>query len=830
MKGLTLALRMLRRNWRAGEMRVLLLAVVIAVASLTSVNVFTDRIERALSYQANTLLGGDLVVSSDYPIPEQYSEDAQTQGLQAVRAQEFPSMVVAGDNSALVMVKAVTEGYPLRGHLQLADQPFGPIREATGIPASGTIWVERRLLDKLGIGVGAILTVGHSELKVTAIIAHEPAKAAGNLFSLAPRLLVNMNDLAATRLVQPDSRIKHQLYLSGSPEQIARYRPVLETRLTAGEQLLGIENARPEMRNAMQQARRFLGLSALVSLLLAGVAIAMAIQRFVRNHLDSCAVMRCLGASQSLIMQVHVSQILLLGIGASIIGVLAGYLAQAGLNTILGTLLETELPAPSLAPAGWGALTGLVTLIGFGVPPLLRLKNIPALRVLRREMGGQRASAVAVYGMGLSAFSLLVFLQAGDARLTGYVLGGTAATLLLLGLLAWLLILGLKRARGRAGVAWRFGLANISRRSGTSILQVVGFGLGIMALLLLALVRTELLEQWQQRLPPDAPNRFLINIQPQQVDSVRQFLLTEGLKEINLLPMVRGRLTHINSEPVSADNYSEESTKQLVAREFNLSWASKLQDDNQIVAGRWWRNSDWGEPYISVEAGIAKALGLKLGDLLTYRIGSSEFTARITSLRSVEWDSFRANFFVLATPGLLEQFPATWITSFYLPKEHQPLLNRLVQQFPNITVIDVDALMSQVRLIIDRVTLAVEYVFIFTLLAGLVVMIAAIHTTMDERIRETAILRTLGARRGQLLQGIMAEFAGLGLLAGVVAASAATLTGYLLASQIFNLPYVPNINIWLSGIVIGSIGIGVAGTLNTRSILKHSPLRTLRGL
>ncbi len=828
MKGLGLALRMLRRDWRTGEMRVLLLAVVIAVASLTSVNVFTDRVERAIARQANTLLGGDLVVRSDHPIPQRYSDEARARGLQTAASLEFPSMVMAGERNALVMVKAVTDGYPLRGQLQLADRPLGPERAATGIPARGGVWVERALLDKLGIDVGATLAVGHSELKITAILTRDPARAGGDLFSLAPRLLINMADLAATGLVQPHSRVKHYLYLAGHAELVARYRPVLEGWLTTGEQLLGIEEARPEMRSAMRQARRFLGLAALVSLLLAGVAIAMAARRFVHSHLDGCAVMRCLGASQSLIMQIHVGQLMLAGIGASIVGVLAGYLAQAGLVTILDTLLETELPAPSLAPAGWGIATGLVTLAGFGVPPLLRLKSVPALRVLRREMGGQRTRNAALYGAALAAFSLLVFLQADDARVTGYVLGGTAVTLLLLGLLAWLMILGLKRIRGRAGVAWRFGVANIARRGGTSIVQVVGFGLGIMALLLLTLVRTELLEQWQQQLPADAPNRFLINIQPQQVDAVRQFLAAEGLPAIQLLPVVRGRLIRINGKPVSAEDYREEHAKRLVTHEFNLSWAAELRDDNAIVAGRWWRRDDQGKPYVSLESGIARVLGLSLGDRLTWRIGSSELSAEIVSLRRVKWDSFRANFFVLAAPGLLEPFPATWITSFHLPGEREPLLNRLVQRFPNVTVIDVDRLMAQVRAIVERTILAVEYVFLFTLLAGLMVMFAAIHATMDERIREIAILRTLGARRKELLQGIMAEFAGLGLLAGVVAASAAALTGHLLASQLFNLSYVPSPLIWLTGIATGTLGIGLAGTWSTRTVLRHPPVRTLR--
>ena len=828
MNAFRLALRMLRRDWRAGELRILVLAVVVAVGAVTSVNVFTDRIEQALERQANTLLGGDLVVNSSRPLPEHYASDADRLGLVSTRAQEFPSMVIAGGESQLVALKAVREGYPLRGKMRTAEQRFGSDRQASGIPAPGTVWAENRLLTKLGIDVGDKIMVGLSELQVAAVITNEPARASGNLFSLAPRLMINIEDLAATELVQPASRIRYQLYFAGSAKAISQYRRILEPRLKQGQVMLGIENARPEVRTAMQQAKRFLGLAALVSVLLAGVAVAMSIQRFVHAHLDNCAVMRCLGAGQSLISRLYIGQMLLLGILASLLGVLAGYLAQAGLVQILGSLVGAELPAPSLVPAGWGALTGLVTLIGFGAPPLMQLKDVSALRVLRRELGVPRPSSLVAYLMGISALSLLIFVQAGDFRLTAYALSGTAAALLLLGLLALLLVRVLKSVRSQVGVAWRFGLANISRRGGASVVQVVGFGLGIMALLLLTLVRADLLGQWQGRLPADAPNRFLINIQPQQVEAVQRFLTAEGLHETSLYPMVRGRLTSINGQPVSPEDYEDERAKRLVEREFNLSWAAELQEDNEIVDGRWWIPADQGQSVISMEAGIAKTLGIRMNDLLTYRVGSAEFSARVISLRTVEWDSFRVNFFVLAPPGFLEEHPATYITSFYLPEQRQPLLNRLVRQFPNITVIDVNSLMLQVRNIIERVTLAVEYVFLFTLLAGLMVMYAAVHATMDERIQETAILRTLGARRGQLQKGLMAEFAGLGLLAGAVAATAASLTGYVLAERVFNLPYVPNITIWLVGMLIGAAGIGVAGTLSTRSILERPPLWTLR--
>lgn len=828
---ISLAWRMLRRDWRAGEMRVLAIALVIAVAAVTSVNVFTDRIAQGLEQQANALLGADLVLDSASPLSDAYAELGVKQGLDVVYARAFPSMVMTADDSRLVALKAVSKGYPLRGTLRITEQLFAPDHNTQSVPKSGTVWAEPRLLTELNLKVGDPLMVGALTLPISAVLTHEPARASGNLFAMAPRVLVNLNDLAETQLIQPASRLRYQLYFAGDEAIVAKLRFSLEDKLQPGERLLGIDDARPEVRQAMERAQRFLGLAALVSVILAGVAVAMAAQRFVSRHLDSCAVMRCIGATQSMISKLYISQLFVLGLVASGVGVLLGYASQAVLVAVLGDLIGASLPAPSLMPAVWGELTGLITLLGFALPPLMRLKNVPALRVLRRDMDGTGISAWLVYSAGVVALAGVVFLQIGEAKLAALALGGTAVTFIVLAAFAYVLVYLLKRvSHTKINIAWRFGLAGIARRPTVSVVQVVGFGLGIMALLLLTLVRADLLGQWQARVPADAPNRFLINIQPQQVEAVTDFLAQREMTGIELHPMIRARLVSHNGQSIDAEGYEDERAQRLVNREFNISWAADLQKDNVLVQGEWWHGDQARASLLSVEEGIARSLGWALGDTLVYRVAGEEFTGRVYNFRKVNWDSFQANFFVIATPGLLNKYPATYITSFYLPEARSLLLNELVREFPNITVIDVAAVMNQVRTIIERVTLAVEYVFGFTLLAGLMVMYAAVHASLDERIRETAVLRTLGARRKQLFQGLMTEFVTLGLLAGVVAATAATVIAYVLSTRVFELPFELNLSVWIVGVVCGAVGIGAAGTLSLRHILERPPLQSLRGL
>jgi len=819
---------MLRRDWYAGELRVLMLALIVAVASVTSVGFFTDRIQRALEQQANELMGADLVINATHPLSDSLQLLAENFNVDSTRTVEFPSMVIAAEQSQLASVKAVSKAYPLRGRLRITSRMFSADTPAQGIPEPGTVWLETRLLNHLGVDVGDQITLGESNLIISAVLTNEPARAGGSLFSLAPRLMLNMENLAKTRLVQPASRIRYSLLYAGDIDNIIRLRKEIAGYLQPGERLESIEDARPQVRRALDRSRRFLGLAALVSVLLAGVAVATSTRRFVRRHLDSCAVMRCLGALQSEILGVFMYQMLWLCLIAGLAGCMLGYFLQFGLISILSSITTINLPAPSYLPGIIGVLTGMVTLAGFSLPSLLHLKNVPPLRVIRRELGTIPAQSTAGYLLGIMALFVLILVQAHDVKLGLYVLLGSIGGLGLLFIMAFVVIRILQRINRQSGVLWRFGIGNITRRVRESILQVMAFGLGIMVLLLLTVVRNDLLEEWETSLPDDAPNRFLINIQPDQIDQLEQFFVQQGLTRPTLFPMVRGRLLAIDGRAVSPDSYKDERASRLVAREFNLSWATELQEDNKITAGRWWTTQANGQKLLSVEKGLAKTLGIKLGDTLTFSIADDELKAQVSSLREVDWDSFRVNFFVLAPPGVLESYPASFITSLYIAEQNGIVLNKMVRTFPNITVIDVAAVMRQVRSIIERVTLAVEYVFIFTLLAGVLVMYAAIHATLDERIQETAILRTLGANRGLLIKGMITEFAGLGALSGLVAAGAATLLGYVLAKYIFHLEYALNGWIWLLGIVIGAVGVCIAGLAGTAHILRRPPLQTLR--
>jgi len=819
--------RMLRRDWRAGELRVLSLALVIAVASVTSVGFFTDRVRLALENQANTLLGGDLVIISDSVLPAQLSSDATALGLQYSTSVEFPSMVMSGDRSQLSSVKAVEHPYPLHGELRIASERFAPDRGVASVPVPGTVWVDVQLLDQLAVNVGDRLMLGEAEFSIVAILTHEPARASGQLFSIAPRVLLNLEDLERTALITPASRVRHRMLFAGDVTAVAAFRALVEPDLQAGERIEGIEEARPEVRSALDRARRFLGLAAMVSVLLAGVAVATSSQRFIRRHLDSCAVMRCVGGSQQQILSIFMLQMLWLGLLAGAVGCLIGFAAQYVLVEIVGSLADFALPTPSMLPVLFGLLTGLVTQFGFALPPLLHLKNVPSLRVLRRELGALPTRSLSTYGLGFVVLAALIVWQAGDLKLGFYVLAGIVGALVLLAGVAFLLLKGLAAFRHHLFAEWRFGVTHLIRRPLSSVAQVIAFGLGIMVLLLFSVIRDDLLQAWGNSLPADAPNRFLINIQPDQVAPLTAFFEAEGITAPDLFPMIRARLLEINGESVLPNNYENARAQRLMERQFNLSWAEDMQTDNRLTSGQWWSASD-EEPQFSVEEGLAKTLGIAIGETLTFTIEGQRVSAKVTSLRSVEWDSFRANFFVIASPGLLEPFPASYMTGFYLPAAEYQILDKMVRQFPNITVIDIAAVMAQVRRIIERVTLAVEYVFLFTLIAGLLVMYSAIYATLDERIRESVILRTLGAGRRRLLNAVIAEFITLGALAGMVAALAASLLGYLLATHLFQLEYHFNGWVWGLGIIGGGVGIGLAGVLGTRKVVNYPPMQALR--
>ncbi|MEO8039509.1 MAG: FtsX-like permease family protein [Betaproteobacteria bacterium] len=821
-----LALRLLGRDMRAGELRLMAVSLLLAVASFTTVAFFADRVKLALSTEAAQLLGADLVVVSDHPIDATLRAEARRLGLALVDTVRFPSMVVAGDASLLTEIKAVTPGYPLKGRLRFA-RADGGMQEGQAAPAPGEAWLDERVLARLGVALGDSVRLGNRELRVAARLVDDPDRSIGFL-NVMPRLMLNERDLPATGLITIGSRVTYRLMLAGSRPALAAFRDFASLRVTPGQRVEDVRDARPEIRSALERAEKFLGLASLLSVILASVAIALAARRYLQRHLDNCAMLRCLGASRALTVWLHALQLSVLGLVAGLVGCAAGFAAQWGLASLLAPLVQVSLPAPSLLPALQGMTAGFVLLLGFALPPLVALGRVPTLRVLRRDLGPPGGMAWVGYAAGVAAVAALILWQTRDLKLAGTVLGGLAVAIVVSGLAAWGLVGAAAAAGRRAGFAWRFGLANLSRRALGSVVQVVALGAGLLALILLSITRGDMLETWKRSLPPDAPNRFLVNIQPDQIDAVAQFFADEGRAAPKLYPMVRGRLTAINGRAISSADYGEDRARRLVDREFNLSWARTPQVDNVIVAGRWWGDAAPAVPEFSVEEGIAEALRIRLGDRLTYDVAGSELQGAVTSLRKVEWDSFRVNFFVVAPPGMLDGYPASYVTSFHLPQADATLLDRLVKRFPNVLVVDVAAVLAQVQAMMDQVVRAVEFVFLFSVGAGLLVLFAAIQSTHEERVREAAILRTLGGSTAQLAYVQAAEFLVVGALAGLLAAIGATALGWVLARQVLDVPYEINPVVWLVGLVTGSIGVLLAGLIGTRRVLRATPMDTLR--
>ncbi|HSW34419.1 MAG TPA: FtsX-like permease family protein, partial [Steroidobacteraceae bacterium] len=617
----------------------------------------------------------------------------------------------------------------------------------------------------------------------------------------------------ATELIQPGSRVSRAVLFAGDPDDVAEFRTSLAASKQPGERLQAIADASPQIRASSDRAGRFLSLASLVSVLLSAIAVAMAARRYAARHLDNVALMKCMGASQGFVLRQTVTQLVVIAVLVTIAGTLLGFLAQAGLAWLLRDLIRGDLPPPGLQALWLGLATSVMILVGFALPPLLQLKRVPPARVLRRNLEPPPLRYALVYGLAIGAVLALLYGLVRDARLVTYVAAGIGVTFLGLALAGWLLVKALAPLRRGVGVAWRYGLANIARRGRDSVVQIVAFGLGLMVLLLLALVRDDLLEDWRASLPEDAPNYFMINIRPDEGDAIRAFFRERGLPPTDLVPLVRARLTHVNDIPVADLTFESDRAQGFVEREANLTWSATLRDDNRLLSGEWWREGDGGGARVSVEREFGERLGLELGDTVTYDVAGEPISAKVTSTREVRWDSFQPNFFMVFSPGVLDDVTGTLITSAHVAPAQRPALVDLVRQFPEVTIIDLDALLSQVRDVMDKAALAVQYVFLFTLAAGLMVLLAAIQATRDERRYESAMLRTLGASRRVVFQGVAAEFTALGLLSGLLASAGATVVGYFLAREIFNLKYAPDPLVWVAGIVGGALLVGVAGVL-----------------
>lgn len=830
MKWPALAWRQLRRDLAAGDVRILLAAIVLAVMAVTSVGFVTDRAERALALEANRLLGGDTVLRADEPITGAVREAASAPGLRQTETLSFPSMIRAGDALRLGDLKALGEGFPLRGSFRLADPAGGAERDAGAIPAPGTLWLSRAGADALGARVGDRIGIGNSELELAALVVQEP-DAALDYFNTAPRVFLNIADIPATGLVQEGSRITYRLVVAGEAAAVENFNTLARENLGRGQRLETAGEARPEIRRALERADRFLGLAALVSVVLAAVAVAMAARRHSARHLQGSAVMRCLGASQGTLVGIHAGELLLLGLLGSAIGVALAFGLQWAVADWLASALKLAIPGAGWKPVLEGFGVGLTVLLAFGVPPVLALRRVSALRVLRRDLDPTEPSAWLVALAGFAGLAALLWWKAGSATVGTAMLIGIAATLAVLAGLAWVLIVVLRRVRSRLRGPWRYGLANVSRRAGASIAQVSALGLGLMALLLLTFVRTDLLDRWRNALPADAPNRFIINVQPDQVDPVRDFLAGQGVVDPVLYPMIRARLTEVNGKAVSGEDFGEDGrARRLAEREFNLSSADALRDDNEVTAGEFWTGRVPETPELSVEEEFAETLGWKLGDEVAFDIAGTRYAGRITSLRKVDWESFRPNFFVIGSPGSLTDYSGSHITAVNVPDGRPRFTADLVQAFPNLSVVDVDAVLDQVRGTVEQVSTVVESVFYFSLAAGVLVLLAAVSASQDERLLEGGVMRVLGGSRRQLRWAQVSEFAAIGLLSGLVAAIAASVLAGVIAKQAFGLPWTPDPALAATGAAIGTLAALVAGLLATRRVISAPPSVTLREL
>ena len=885
---LRLSFLLLWRDLLARELNLLLVALLVAVAAVTTVGFFVDRLDRALNEQALHLLGGDLVLRADRPIPEDWTRKARALGLRVAHTASFPSMAMAESSTPvadaededealpptqLASVLAVSHDYPLRGELTVTADEAGPSAGVSGTddgaspgrvvdaqqapargpssaaaptapgdlqartsqtiqhgPPAGSVFVDESLAQALGLKLGDTLALGNARFTIDRFILMEPSRGA-SIVNFAPRLMLSIDDLPATGLVRPGSRISHGLLVAGEAQAISEFQEWLQPRLGAGQRLENLEAGRPEIQNTLVRARQFLALVSLLSALIAAVAIGQGARRFAERHLDGFAILKAMGLTQRVLARTLMLEMLWLALAGGVLGVTLGWVAHHALTGVARMVLETSLPAASTWPALQALLVAVVLVLGFAAVPVLRLAGVTPLRVLRRDLGAPGLSVWLVLVVALGAFGLLLFWLVGEARLSLLALGGFVVAGLTFVLLAmcgvWLAArLRPKRTHGGWALVLRLALTGWSRRLSMTAVQIVALTIGLMALLLLTVVRNDLLAAWQQAAPPDAPNRFVINIQPDQQTDVRRMLAEAGLGEVPLYPMVRGRLVAINDHPIRPQDYPDDRAQRLVDREFNLSYTDQMPGHNRLAAGRWIHPL---AAEVSAEVGIMNTLGLKLGDRLRFDVAGQSVEMTLVGSRELKWDSMQVNFFMIGSPAALAMQPQSLITSFHLPQDREGLVRRLTRAMPNLTIVDTGAITAQIQMMIGQVVQAVQFLFLFTLAAGCVVLYAAMGSLRDERVAEIALMRALGASRRQLGLVQLLELSLTGLLAGLMGAAGATLLGWLLAREVFDFAYQPSLWLLSGSILASMLFIVLAGGWNIWRLLDTPPLRALRG-
>ncbi len=826
--------RTLLRDLRAGELRLLIVAVALAVAALTAVGFFADRLQGGLKRDAGLLLGGDAIVASDNPTPAAFIERAKSQGLQGIQLMSFPTMGRASDAqggaSKLVALKAVPQGYPLRGtiktSLQFDDKVGNAVRE---IPPPGHAWVDPQVLDALALKIGDPVLLGDSSFIIDRVIVQEPDRG-GGFISFSPRVMINQADVAATKLVQPASRVNYRFAIAGNAKAVGSFVKWGDDEVKKpgirGVRIESLESGRPEMKQTLDRAQKFLNLVALLSALLSAVAVALAARGFAARHLDDCAMLRVLGQSQRTIASAYIFEFALIGLFASGVGVAIGFGVHYVFVLLLAGLVETVLPAATWWPVGFGFGMGLTLLFAFGLPPVMQLSQVPPLRVIRRDVGGLKPASLVVLGVGVLGFAALLLAASSDITLGLIAVGGFAGAVVLFAGLSWIAVKLLRRSVNEATAPRWLVLATrqISARPVYAVVQVSALAVGLLALILLVLLRTDLISSWRQATPVDAPDRFVINVMPDQSDQFQKALRNGGVSKYDWYPMIRGRLIAVNGKSVTPEDYKDDRAKRLVDREFNLSNSAEKPTHNDIVAGKWIPEE---KNAMSVEEGIAETLGLKLGDSLRFDIGGTQSEAKITSLRKVDWGSMRANFFVMYPVTTVPDVTVTYMSAFRAPAT-RGFDNALVREFPNVTNVDMSATINQVQGVLDKVIRAVEFLFGFTLAAGLVVLFASVTATRDERAREFAIMRAVGAKGSLLRQVQRAELAGVGMLAGFLASIVAMAVGWGLAKYAFEFTWTASPFVPIVGALAGAVLALAAGWWGLREVLTRPVVDTLR--
>jgi putative ABC transport system permease protein len=762
-----LAIRLLWRNWRSGELKILAGALVVAVAVVTAIAVFAERMDRSIQRQSNGYLAADRQISSRFPIPDQMYLAVADLPLETSHITEFASMVYADEDMVLASIKAVADGYPLRGNLEISSVPFGQgddVRIAEGIPARGNAWVDSRVLPMMGLALGDTIEIGESSFVITQLVMHEPDGQQG--FSVTgPRVMINEEDLADTQVVLPGSRIRYRWLFAGADADVEAAEQRLEPLLGDHYRLLTLQSSQRSVGNALDRGKSFLMLAGMIGVMLAGVAIAIASKQFAERQQDAVAVLKSLGATSSQARMLYAWQMLVLGSVASLVGLGAGQVLHLGIAEAIAAVFATELLPPSFAPYVIGLGTGLLCLLCFAVPPIWPLPKLPPIRILRPDVEMNSVAPWQQASWGLAGLIVLMGFYSGNAKLTFTVIAGIAVVLGLAALVAVALLRSSRKLGAKAGSIWRLAIANMQRNTGHSVTQLVVFGTAIMLLLVLFLVRTSLIDQWRLQIPEDAPNNFVLNMAPHEKDVIMAEFEAQNFKLSPQYPMVLGRLTGRN-----AIDYTEEDRdlSNALQRELNLSWAQDLAADNKLLEGQWW--DQWqGEGFgVSVEQETAEELGLSVGDRLQFSLGGLPLEAEIASIRSVDWNSLTPNFYFLFSPGALDGYAPTYMTSIYVPDSDKAFISKLIRRYPTVVIIEVDRIIDRIQSIIDQVGRGVELVLWVVMLGGLMVLVAAVNASMDRRLHETSLLRALGSGRGLIVGSLWIEFSGLGLLAGVM--------------------------------------------------------------